>query len=92
MTVGELTSRMSYYELLEWAEYYRADPFGEYREDVRHGILASLIANIHRKPRSRVMQAEEFYPNFQSQRIERIQKFRDSLKELALKQEKERGN
>lgn len=48
MTVGELLGRASGRELTEWTAYYKLEPFGEERADVRAGVVASVIANVHR--------------------------------------------
>lgn len=50
MTVRELLARMNSRELAEWMAYYRLEPFGELRADVRAGMVASTIANVHRQP------------------------------------------
>lgn len=46
--------------------FYRLEPFGEEREDLRMGILASTIANVNRDPkvRRRAYQARDFIPVF----------------------------
>lgn len=33
----------------EWSEYYKLEPFGEERADLRMGVLGSLYANAHYK-------------------------------------------
>jgi hypothetical protein len=49
MSVRELLARLDSHELSEWMAYYRLEPFGEVRADVRAGIVASTLANVHRK-------------------------------------------
>lgn len=46
--------------------YYRLEPFGEHRSDLRMGILASIIANVNRdrKRKSSPFKAEDFIPDF----------------------------
>ncbi|MHA1809372.1 MAG: phage tail assembly protein T [Candidatus Heimdallarchaeaceae archaeon] len=46
MTVAEMLSRMSSSELTYWHEVYKQDPFGEWRDDVRTGIISSTIATV----------------------------------------------
>ena len=64
MTVGELQTRMTSAEFAEWMAFDRIDPFGEARGDVRSGVLAALIANIHRdrKKRAEPYSALDFMP------------------------------
>lgn len=40
----ELTAR----EYRDWQDYYGAQPFGEVRADIRHGIACSLMDACHR--------------------------------------------
>lgn len=49
-TVDELSENLGYEEFLEWMEYYSFEPFGEWRADVRSGLVASVIANVNRDP------------------------------------------
>lgn len=44
---------MSASEFAEWQAYARIDPFGEEREDQRAGVIAAVIANVHRDPKKR---------------------------------------
>jgi flagellar basal body rod protein FlgC len=50
--------------------YYQLEPFGEERDDLRAGIVASTIANANRNPkkRARPFQAKEFMPRFDEER------------------------
>lgn len=47
-TVEQLGDEMSYAELLDWVDYYRLEPFGEIRQDLRNALLCTLIANQNR--------------------------------------------
>ena len=42
-----LTSR----QLTDWIAYFSLEPWGEMRDDLRSGIIASTIANVHRDSR-----------------------------------------
>lgn len=44
---------MSAQEYDDWWAYYQVEPFGEERGDLRAGIIASTLANIHRDPKRR---------------------------------------
>jgi len=46
MTVAGMLSQMSGAEFEEWRAYYRIEPFGEYRADLRSGMLASPLMNL----------------------------------------------
>ncbi|GEM_PF-787934 len=56
-------------ELAEWEAYYRVEPWGEERADLRAGIIAATEANVHRdaKKRRKAFTPEEFMPRFTAQ-------------------------
>lgn len=60
MTVGELRQRMSAAELQSWIAYSRVEPIGEYRGDLRAGVIASTIANVNRGKNSPVKSPKDF--------------------------------
>ena len=43
----EIEDAMPATELTEWSVFYQQHPFGEYRADLRAGIIASTIAAAH---------------------------------------------
>ncbi len=45
-TVSELGQSLSYKEFRQWCAYYQIEPWGEYRADLRTGILAATVSNI----------------------------------------------
>ncbi len=53
-------------QLGEWLAYYRIDPWGEVRADLRHGIATAVMANIHRDGKSRPepYRPVDFMPDF----------------------------
>lgn len=50
----------------EWLAYYRLDPWGDGRADLRAGIVASVIANANRdsKRKAEPFQPRDFMPRF----------------------------
>lgn len=52
--------------LLEWAEYYQLDPFGEERADLRNAILCLFIADVigTKKRGGGKFKIEDFMPKF----------------------------
>ena len=61
-TVQELEQSLSSSEFTEWMAYFSLQPFGHYREDLRTGILASLIANIHKDKSRANFKPRDFMP------------------------------
>ena len=49
-------------ELAEWRAFDRVEPFGEYRADLRMGILAATIVNINRGKRAKPVVPRDFMP------------------------------
>ena len=66
MSVAEAQSRISSREFAEWMAFYRLEPFGEERADLRMAILAAVIANANRDPKQRKQPYEpkDFMPQF----------------------------
>lgn len=59
---------MSAAEFAEWMAYYRLDPFGEDRADLRTGILASVLANLFGGRRAGRFKPLDFMPKFDRKR------------------------
>jgi hypothetical protein len=47
-------------EFLEWIEYERIEPFGQWRDNWHAALIASLIANANRRPGAPPVQIREF--------------------------------
>lgn len=64
MTLGELRERVSSAELTAWFAYYRLDPWGEQRADLRNAMSMRQVAAIHRDPKRspRPPSVEDFMP------------------------------
>ena len=45
----DLLSRLTSSELSEWQAFYRIEPFGEFRADLRAGTIASPLVNLQVK-------------------------------------------
>tara|TARA_Y100000310_G_scaffold112096_1_gene110523 strand:- start:215 stop:535 length:321 start_codon:yes stop_codon:yes gene_type:complete len=63
MTVSEMLQKMSSAELTDWLAYWRLDPFGEERADLRAGIVAATTANVWAGKGKRAKPAD-FMPKF----------------------------
>lgn len=62
LPVREMLSRMGSDELSEWMAFYSLEPFGDYRADVRSGVVAATFANANRAPNAKVFTPEDFMP------------------------------
>lgn len=51
-------------EFTEWQAYWQLEPWGEDRADLRTGIVASTLANIHRSRDSEAFTPRDFMPTF----------------------------
>lgn len=51
---------MTMTELREWGEYYQVEPFGQERDNLHAGLVASVIANAHRGKGTRAFSPSDF--------------------------------
>lgn len=60
---------MSSTQLAEWMAFYRLEPWGDERADMRAGIVASTIANVNRdaKKRPKPYTPGDFMPQYDTQ-------------------------
>jgi|TARA_R100001530_G_scaffold41605_1_gene31811 hypothetical protein len=63
MTVGEMLRKMSSSEMADWIAFWRLDPWGEERADLRSGIIAAVTANVW-SGKGRKAKPADFMPNF----------------------------
>lgn len=55
-----MLAAMSAREFAEWSAFYDKDPWGDQRGDVRAGIIASTLANIHRAKHAKAFTPLDF--------------------------------
>ena len=60
----ELLERCDSREIAEWMAYDSVEPFGEDRADLRAGIIASQIVNVHLSKGQRATVPADFMPDF----------------------------
>lgn len=61
--LSEITSR----QFAEWLAYSRLEPWGEDRDDLRMGIIASTIANSNRGKNQKPFTPQQFMPRFEQE-------------------------
>jgi len=59
--LAEITS----VQFAEWMAYSRLEPWGEERDDLRMGIVASVIANSNRGKNQKPFKPTDFIPSFE---------------------------
>ena len=75
--LGEMTSA----QFAEWLAYSRLEPGGEERDDLRMGVLASMIANMFREKGKKPAQPTDFILNFEPENEEaKVQRMLESLR------------
>lgn len=70
----------------EWQAYYLLEPFGQWRDDYRMCILASILANIKRDPKKHPTPFDplDFMPDFMTLPDEdEIKSIEDKVMQLA---------
>lgn len=60
--VSEIEHGMDHTEFLEWCEFYSIEPFGEIRDDLRAGVIASAVVNVQlsKKDRNKAKSPNDF--------------------------------
>jgi len=64
MSVKRAQREVDSREFTEWQAYWQLEPWGEGRADLRTGILASTLANIHRSGETDPFTPADFMPDF----------------------------
>jgi len=68
-----MLSEISSTQFAEWMAYSRLEPWGEERDDLRMGIIASTIANANRGKNSKPFKPQDFMPKFEPETEEDAQ-------------------
>lgn len=64
MPVGQMLASMSSRELSEWVAFYRVEPFGEERADLRSALQTATVANMKRGKGKRPFKLSDFLLKF----------------------------
>ncbi|WP_042297113.1 phage tail assembly protein T [Paraburkholderia bannensis] len=62
MSVSRAQREIDSVEFAHWMAYYNIEPFGTPIENLRMGIVASTMANIHRDPKRPAFAPADFIP------------------------------
>lgn len=62
-----MLERMTSEELSEWHAFYKLEPFGEERADLRSGIVASILVNTNLKKGAKATTPLDFMPYAEKQ-------------------------
>jgi len=76
---------MSSYEFSEWIAYAQIEPFGEYRDDLRSALIASVMANAWRGSKSKPYKIKDFLLNFEPPKQQSWQEMKSIIKQIASK-------
>jgi len=71
--VDRMLREISSRDFAEWMAYSRLEPWGERREDLRMGIIASTIANGNRGKNQKPFKPADFLPEFEIETEEEAQ-------------------
>ena len=75
--LSEITSG----QFAEWMAYSRLEPWGEDRDDLRMGIVASVIANSNRGKGKKPYKPQDFMPDFEPEdEAAAIERIRENLR------------
>ena len=81
LTVPELLAKTTSRDLAEWMAYYKIEPFGEFRQDLRIAKLWCLLANINRdvKKQPRAFTIKDFLEVFKESELPGEEELRNKL-------------
>jgi hypothetical protein len=65
VNVDEMLSEITSMQFAEWLAYSTLEPWGEERDDLRMGIVASTIANANRGKNTKAYSPQDFMPQFE---------------------------
>lgn len=86
-TVDEMRARMTVREYMDWATLYSVEPWGEKRDDLHAGIVASTFANAFRGKGQKAFKPADFMPDERRSRMARDPKqMQAQLKALMVQQ------
>ena len=68
-----MLSEISSAQFAEWMAYSTLEPWGEERDDLRMGIIASTIANANRGKGQKAYKPSDFMPDFEPETEEQAQ-------------------
>ena len=75
--LGEISSA----QFAEWMAYSRLEPWGEDRDDLRMGIVASVIANSNRGKGKKPYKPQDCMPDFEPEdEAAAIERIRENLR------------
>ena len=68
-----MLSAMSARQFADWAAFYEQEPFGDFRADLRAGIVAATVANVHRGSKTPPFTPQDFMPYVEKPPIAEIE-------------------
>lgn len=71
MSVKRAMREIDREEFRWWIAYHRLEPFGQVRDDLRAGVVASVVANTHRSRGTKTFQPGDFVLKFGKRRVRR---------------------
>lgn len=79
-----MLGRMTSTQIAEWMAFFNLHPFGEERDDLRMGILASCIHNMAGRVSKHSKKPADFMPKFgQEQKRQTAKEMLNTLKAMA---------
>lgn len=65
--MAELKATVTHAELMDWAEFYTLEPWGAAPADLRAGIVAATIANVHIGRDAEPLKPLDFMPRIKAE-------------------------
>lgn len=82
MPVSVMLRQMDSAELTDWMAYWRVEPFGEERADLRSGIVSSVIASCMSASKKKY-KPSDFMPDFGAKKKQTVEQMRVLIKQVS---------
>jgi hypothetical protein len=90
-TVAEIEHGMSGQEMRDWELYWQLEPWGSHRDNLHAGVVAAVIANVHRRKGQRPLSPADFMlMHAENRRAQNTRKTLNWLRALAAKKPKDK--
>jgi len=82
MSVSRAQSEIDSAEFAEWIAYHSIDPFTIDKSEYLLAVIASILANVHRKKGSRTYKPGDFIPKYGKKQVDSAQNIETKLRAI----------
>ena len=82
MSVRRAQSEIDSSEFAEWIAYHSIDPFTIDKSEYLLGVVAAILANVHRKKGARAFKPDDFMPKYGRKQIDSAENIEIKLRAI----------